>query len=122
MLGAKMTPARAHHHRHQKAQINRVRRRAGGAVQVLLPYPAGNGRRSADAESDPDRVDEREDRFGQPDHRDRFRAEFGNEKGVDDGEKRLHRHLKDHRDREDDERGQYRTFGEIAVRPDERFL
>src|SRR5438093_1264021 len=92
-----------------------------GVLRVLLADAPRDGRRGADRHADRDRVDEREHRLRDPHGRDGVRAELRHPEDVRDREDGLHDHLRDHGDREQDDRPPDRALGVVAVRAADGF-
>src|SRR5258707_299162 len=60
--------------------------------------------------------------FRESDRRDRVRDELRDKKDIDDGKKRLHRHLDDHRNREQKDGAANGSGRVVSMRPGERLL
>ena len=62
-----------------------------------------------------DRIQDGEDRLGEPDHRNGVGAEARHPEDVDDREHRLHRHLEHHRDREQEHRSAHAALRVVVL-------
>ena len=107
----------ADHGADHQADDDRLHGSAGRAVVVAFADAPRDGRRRADREADGDCVDDRHQRFGDADGGDGVgEAEAADEEDVRHGEHRLHQHLEDHRDREQEHRPADGHPGEVGRR------
>ncbi len=89
---------KAHDNGHQAAQEDGLHGGFPGALYVFFANPPGHHRSSSHAQSNGNRIDQRNDGFGQPDRGHRIHTDPGDIGNIDHGKNGLHHHFHDHGD------------------------
>ena len=103
------------HDRHDQGERQGLDGGARGSLGILLPDPPRDHRRGADAESHGERVDDGEQRLGEPHGGDGIGPETADPEDVRHREDAFQHHLEHHRNGEQQHRPADRSHGEVVM-------